>query len=703
MMLARNIRCLKKYGSNSKCFVLLSLRFRNFSLSRTTFNSKNALETELPDKDNLLRKFIFKKKTHTVQEITSQLDELIGKEVTLNGWISRKPRKVSKKLIFGELRDGNGDITQLLASEDSSKKCLEFLKTAFLEDAISVTGTIAIRREAKNQVKQQDTDCKWDLILKEYNILNKSNDLPSKLLETIKKNSDFPANLRYLQLRSKYYQDALKLRSKTASIVRKTLNLLNFIEIETPLLFKSTPEGAREFLVPTRKPRQFYALPQSPQQYKQLLMASGVNKYYQIAKCFRDEDLRKDRQPEFTQVDMELAFSNAEDVMLNVEQVVKNVWQDVRNLNFFKLNKDGDLIKVNHLDANDNFTKIPYLKALENFGIDKPDLRSGLTFKPLTFEEYGVKVIGEKAEEFPIFEICILRNAFNNTKETQTSLFDAQNYKSRIPISVSIESDQDCLNWYKNFEKIVKFESNTKLQKLILELNLQKGDIIAGSTRSKLPYENPTPLGRFRQLSIEAYPTKWRRKLLNFENKDITESVKPKDVFVASWIVDFPLFSPLEISETDSNGYPVYNYYNLTSTHHPFTMCNPKDYDLLSTNPLKVHGEHYDLVINGVELGGGSRRIHDTSLQKYIFNNILKIGNYQQLFGHLLNAFDIGCPPHAGLAIGFDRMCAMLLNSESIRDVVAFPKTKTGADAVVNSPSDVSDITLQEYHIKKLE
>lgn len=540
-----------------------------------------------------------------------------------------------------------------------------------MEDCVSIRGIV----EKRPPRDFNSNEVRWDLKILEYNTLNSSGVLNSQL-ESLKATPEaFPSQYRYLQLRLPFFQQALKKRAQAATIIRENFNKLLFTEIETPLLFKSTPEGAREFLVPTRRESLFYALPQSPQQYKQLLMASGIKNYFQIAKCFRDEDLRADRQPEFTQVDMEMSFADSKDVQNVIESTVKKVWSEVAKEEIMTIDgakgvKGGDFI---HLS---------YEEVLSKYGIDKPDLRSTIEHQDLS--DFAIAIEDKK---FPVFEVCVLRQAFEGKPNLPKALFDSAEYKTRKPIIFPIKSEKDLQEWHERFREIAKIHD---LEGLSQKLNLQVGDIIAGSTRSQLSYENPTPLGRFRQLAIQEFPTKWRRDAK----------------FVGAWIEDFPLFTPSEQpsspSPPSSAQYPVYNYDQLESTHHPFTMAKPEDYDLLATDPLKVKGEHYDLVLNGVELGGGSRRIHDSELQRFIFTEILKIDDPDRLFGHLLKALSLGCPPHAGFAIGFDRMCAMLIGSSSIRDVVAFPKTQNGADMVVESPSNVSDETLEEYHVKKL-
>ncbi|CCH45058.1 Aspartyl-tRNA synthetase [Wickerhamomyces ciferrii] len=609
----------------------------------------------------------FPKHTHTIQSISNDVERYWGKEVTLSGWIDKKPKKISKNIAFATLRDFEGNFTQIVTTdpEFASK-----LRSSQVEDCVSIKGII------ENRPSRNETDgIRWDLKIQDYTLLNSSDILASQLESLKSSPNSFPQQHRYLQLRLPFFQNALKSRAKASQIIRDNLNSLSFTEVETPLLFKSTPEGAREFLVPTRKESSFYALPQSPQQYKQLLMASGVKNYFQIAKCFRDEDLRADRQPEFTQVDLEMSFANAQDVQKIVESSVKKVWKEVGTEEIVTINKKGDIV-------NGDFIHLSYNEVLSRYGIDKPDLRSTVEIQDLS--DFAKAIEDDK---FPVFEVCVLKNAFeqNSKPKLPKSLFDSNEYRNRKPIIVPIKAESDINDWYTKMSSIANIHDLEGLQQ---KLNLQVGDIIAGSTRSRLTYENPTPLGRFRQLSISEFPDKWKRS----NNK-----------FIGAWIEEFPLFNPSEESTSVKTQYPIYDYEKLESTHHPFTMVNPEDYEFLETDPLKAKGEHYDLVLNGVELGGGSRRVHDVEIQRYIFTEILKISKPDELFGHLLKALSLGCPPHAGFAIGFDRLCAMLIESPSIRDVIAFPKTQNGVDPVVESPSDVSNEVLEQYHISKLK
>lgn len=622
------------------------------------FSSKIA---SLPDKQATLDKFLFPKSSHTINEVNESFATLKTTPITIHGWLDRKPKKISKSLLFGQLRDTNGDLVQVVCKDELLIKDINRLQ---IEDSVCIQGQVC-----ESKAKLAD----WDLKINSIQVLNGANEKAAQL-EALKYDGNqynFPPAFRYLQLRIPEFQKMLKKRSLAAKCVRDTLTGQGFNEIETPLLFKSTPEGAREFLVPTRQKHKFYALPQSPQQYKQLLMASGVHKYFQIAKCFRDEDLRADRQPEFTQIDLEMAFSTGEDVRKVVEKLAIAIWKNVRDLDI-QVPKGEDGLAVES-----TFPCMDYIDCLRNYGIDKPDLRSKLAFVDIS--EY---FSNPENIEFPVIEACVLKN---ETSKLQ-NLKDSKEYKARVPVVVAIKTQNDLEHWYESIGEMAQFDP-AKLSQLNQKLNLQVGDIVAVSTRAELPYENPTPLGRFRQLAIENYPESWRRNGVN------------KDTFVATWVVNFPLFSPAEVDL--SGKYPKYDFSSLTATHHPFTMLKLADYDKLSheSEYLNIRGDHYDLVINGVEVGGGSRRIHDPQLQNYIFQKILKISNSEQLFGHLLKAFDLGCPPHAGLAIGFDRLVAMLLGYSSIKNVIAFPKNQSGIDMVVESPSAVAEHRLREYNI----
>lgn len=612
-----------------------------------------------PAAETVVSKFSFPGRTHSITSLLNDAPTLeqSQKKVTLQGWIHKKPRKVSKNLTFASLRDTNGDIIQLVDSNSPS-----ILRSMKPESAVVVEGVVAKQRTEKEGV--------FDLVVSSSSVLNEANEKGSQL--TLGDTKDWPAEYRYLQLRQPELQAALKLRANAMKTSRSVLDSLGFTEVETPLLFKSTPEGAREFLVPTRKRNLMYALPQSPQQYKQLLMASGVHRYYQLAKCFRDEDLRQDRQPEFTQVDMEMAFANGADVREVVEKLVLNIFADTVNKNIYTLDGNGDLVKQT------TFNPMTFDEALSKYGIDKPDLRYTCAITDVS--EHAIS----PNADFPVCEILHITK--ENAPLSPEFLSEHRLYTNRVPDVIQI-TEENISSWN---EEVTQFQLSKALPVAV-------GDIVLTSTRQTTSYENPTPLGRARQLLIKAYPERWRRQLASGEQLPSIE-----DTFVASWVVDFPLFSPSSV-ESDTGEiqpYPKFDYTQIVASHHPFTMAVLEDYHLLETHPLKARGQHYDLVLNGVEVGGGSTRVHDSQLQNYIFKEIMKIPNSEKLFGHLLRAFDVGCPPHAGFAVGFDRLVAMLAGYSSIRDVIAFPKTITGADPMIGSPSASTSAQLAPYHVQ---
>lgn len=643
-------------------------------------------------RDIAASRFCFPSATHKIKEITKPSKDL----VTLHGHLHRKPR-IHAKRTFAELRDEDGRTIQLhMAPEFTDQKLIDRLASSGAEDSIVVTGFIQTKPPKKGS-----TEVEYEVAVSHFQNLN-TGGIDAAQLDNLKHTapSQIPPQFRYLQLRTPFYQKALRTRSKAVNFIRNVLvERFDFTEIDTPLLFKSTPEGAREFLVPTRSPSRFYALPQSPQQYKQILMSSGFSKYFQIAKCFRDEDLRADRQPEFTQVDLEMSFVNdKKQVMSVINEVVSKLWMKIGGKSIYTLDQNNNLSEM-HIDSEPNFSAITYKEALSKYGIDKPDLRSSLSFINLSNLLTPVK----RAEDFGVLEACVLKGAFDPSANFKIPhlLTDKTNYKQRKPIILAIKTDTDAKYWYKTFidKNVIKPTQNFSESNLLETLTLAPGDLLAFSTRAEMAYENPTPLGRFRQLAIDQFPDQWNRPIAKSDGSLQTDYSR-NEISVGAWVVDFPLFSPVEI-DSDDIEYPLYSDSQIESTHHPFTMANLEDFDLLQSDPLSVRGEHYDFVLNGVEVGGGSRRIHDPEIQEYVFESVLKISNYQELFGHLLKALGMGCPPHAGIALGLDRLCAMLIGSQSIRDVIAFPKNQSGTDPVVESPTDVPTKTLEEYYIKK--
>ncbi|CCK67861.1 aspartate--tRNA ligase MSD1 KNAG_0A01720 [Huiozyma naganishii CBS 8797] len=589
--------------------------------------------------------------------------------VAINGCSTSGPSGSVRALCLGRLRDVAGDTIQLVDSQDAQ------LVDCSLESAVQATGSL------ERKVGGGDAGG-YEIRLQRLQVLNAANGTPAQL-QGNKALGAFPPEYRCLQLRLRENQQLLRSRYEVALQIRSVLDGAHFTEVETPLLFKPTPEGAREFLVPTRQRSRFFALTQSPQQYKQLLMASGVHRYFQFARCFRDEDLRRDRQPEFTQVDLEMAFATGSDVMRTVEDVVVPVWSAHAVQGPLLTLAEGPTL----VEARGLLKRLSYRHVMTKYGIDKPDLRAP-AFQITSLEDNHVRAT--ENERFPVFEVLVVRGGSAPSGEWWTKLVHPDLYNSRTPLAVPIDTDEARDHWFERFSPMASFEDTSLINE---QLNLQRGDVVFGSTREPdhMLFENPTPLGRLRQLILA---TPWGQSNLFETQAD-----------VGAWVVDFPLFSPVETTTTTGTKrkYPNYEADKYISTHHPFTMVQLDTYQNLETSPLECLGQHYDLVINGVELGGGSTRIHDTALQDYIFKNVLDIHNSHELFGHLLDALAMGAPPHAGFAIGFDRMCAMLLGRDSIRDVLPFPKSVNGSDLVVKSPAVVPESVLKSYHIQYLK
>jgi aspartyl-tRNA synthetase len=497
------------------------------------------------------------------------------------------------------------------------------------------------------------------------------NEFPKDII--FKADTNFPPEQRHLQIRrDKRIRDALAFRSRAAGVCRSVLGGLGFEEIDTPVLFRSTPEGAREFIVPTRNRGLAYALPQSPQQFKQLLMASGISRYYQMAKCFRDEDSRADRQPEFTQLDLEMSFASGEQVMQCVEELVRSLWRELLAI-----------------DLPSPFGRLTYREAMSRYGSDKPDLR--LRTPPLSRIDHmlPLDLIGKLSRlRDPAVEMHLLPlGAAAGCLPRETREF----------VRAFMESP-DALAFLDNPDGgpgIFVYDSGRPLSGLHAfgfeaageverALHPEDGDLIVIQARRDVPFAGGgTALGRMRSIL-------YRRAA--------EAGLLPEpEGFEPLWITDFPLFSPSCDSEPGQGGAA-----GLASTHHPFTAPKTRrDVDLLLTDPSTAIGEHYDLVINGVELGGGSRRIHHAGMQRFIMSDILKMSEARIAdFGHLLEALRAGCPPHAGIALGFDRLVAVMLGRNSVRDVMAFPKGGRGEDLFVKSPSVMSEEALRTYHLR---
>jgi aspartyl-tRNA synthetase len=469
-----------------------------------------------------------------------------------------------------------------------------------------------------------------------------------------KVNEDLRLTYRYLDLRRPRMRRNLQVRHRAAKAIRDYFDSQDFIEVETPALFKSTPEGAREYLVPSRiHPGQFYALSQSPQQFKQILMVAGVERYFQIARCFRDEDLRADRQMEFTQVDVEASFIDREDIYRLFEGMLSKVWRDVL----------GTEIPT-------PFPRMPFVDAMNRYGVDKPDVRFGFELRDLseTFRNSSFKVFQATVAGGGAVKALNAKGLADLTQGELKSLEEvAKSLGARGLAFIKVEGGE----WK---SPIVKFMSEPERAAIASSLGTEEGDMVFFAAA---PWEKACAiLGRIR-LEVAALLQK-RGKL----------ELRPDD-WKFLWVVDFPLMS----YDEDRKAY--------VATHHPFTAPVPEDAGLLETNPRAVRGQHYDIVLNGMELGGGSIRIHQPALQKRIFEDVLKIPAdvVENRFGYMLRAFTYGAPPHGGIAFGLDRIAALLCGSTSIRDVIAFPKTQKGQDLMAGSPTPVTAAQLRELHI----
>jgi aspartyl-tRNA synthetase len=589
----------------------------------------------------------------------------------LHGYLGTQ-RQAGKNLLFAELRDISlSKSIQLVASNKTSTggdSVFEQLAKLNLETPVAIQGKVKSRKAKPSSSKPESgavqpvTDVEIELTR-----VFPLNHFPKDIMVT--QDSVFSAEQRHLQLRmEKNLRHALAFRSKAASILRTELCTGNdFVEIETPLLFKSTPEGAREFLVPTRTPGLAYALPQSPQQYKQILMASGIPRYVQFAKCFRDEDLRADRQPEFTQVDLEMSFATGEDVMKTVESVIKTLWKQLLDI-----------------DHNSAFPRMSYEEAMSSYGSDKPDVRLG---SKISRVEYMLPVdlirkIGPLND--PVVEVLKIPIS-EDVKETREFVGKFMDSPDAKPFNDNPDGQPGIFIFDPRKPlsglSVFGFEAAETIEEI---LDLEEGDMVVLQARKNTPLVGgSTPLGNLR-LALHKFAVQH-----NY--------LAAPQGFDFLWITEFPLFSPSVANEPGQGGAA-----GLSSTHHPFTA--PKtaaDVDLLLTDPAAVKAEHYDLVVNGVELGGGSRRIHSAAMQKFILRDILQMSEERlKDFDHLIEVLRAGCPPHAGMALGFDRLIAVMLGKESVRDVIAFPKSGRGEDLLVKSPTRMTEEQLQTYHLK---
>ena len=584
----------------------------------------------------------FRNRTHTCGELR---ETNIGEKVVLNGWVDT--RRDLGGVIFIDLRDRYG-ITQIVFEPKYNSQAHEGGKDLRSEFVISIEGTVRKRPE--------DTENKniptgfIDVMVDKIVILNESLTPPFQLNDNIDVNEDLRLKYRYLDLRRSKMQENFILRHKMYQIVRNYFNENSFIEIETPVLMKSTPEGARDFLVPSRINKgRFYALPQSPQTYKQLLMVSGFDRYFQIVKCFRDEDLRADRQPEFTQIDVEMSFVDTEDVYKMVEGLMKELFKKV---------KDYDLPVP--------FSRLTFDEALEKYGSDKPDLRFGLEMVTLNsvFEKSEFRVFKDALDQKGIITGLLVKNCGDYTRNQLDVLTD---FVKKLGAGglIWMRVKEDGLE-----APIAKFLSDDEKQGIINKLTAETGDLLFILSGPKL-----------KTLSIMGSLRLEMAARLNLIKNDAAPSLV--------WITDFPL---LEWDEETKRYYAM---------HHPFTSPKLEDIKLLDSEPQKVKARAYDLVYNGNEIAGGSIRIHDSKLQGKMFSALgISKNEAESKFGFLMNAFKYGAPPHGGIAFGFDRLAMLFTNENSIRDVIAFPKTTSGLSLMDESPSTVDELQLKELHIK---
>jgi len=584
----------------------------------------------------------FKKRTHTCGELR---ETHIGQTVTLNGWVDS--RRDLGGVIFIDLRDRYG-ITQIVFEPSYNAIAHEEAKDLRSEWVISVSGKVRRRPEGTENPNLETGLI--DVMIDEVTILNKAQVPPFPIEDEIDTNEEIRLRYRYLDLRRKRMQRNLILRHKMYQITRKYFDENNFLEIETPFLMKSTPEGARDFLVPSRLHKgHFYALPQSPQTYKQILMVAGFDRYFQIVKCFRDEDLRADRQYEFTQIDVEMSFVDEEDVFQVVEGLMIRLYKEALNI-----------------DLETPFLRLKFNEAMELYGTDKPDLRFDLKLINLNsvFEKSEFRLFADAVKKGGIVSGLNAKGCGNYTRNQLDVLTD---FVKKL--------GSGGLIWIKVTENglespTLKFFSEPEQKHLIDKMNAQTGDLIliqAGEWKKALAIMGALRLEMARRMDL------------------IKENSEPKIL----WITDFPLF---EYSEEEKR---------LVAVHHPFTSPKDEDVDLMLTEPLKVKAKAYDLVLNGNEIAGGSIRINTPEIQSRMFEALgISKEEAEEKFGFLLKAFKYGAPPHGGIAFGFDRMVMLFAGEKSIRDVIAFPKTSNGISLMDNSPSPVRPEQLKELHIK---
>ena len=564
----------------------------------------------------------------------------VGSKITLAGWVQRT-RKMGG-MTFVDIRDRYG-ITQLVFNQDVNLELFDLANSLGREYVIQAVGEVAERSNKNANMETGDIE----ILVSEMNVLNESKTPPFTTEDNTDGGDDIRMKYRYLDLRRNTVRHNLELRHRMAFETRRFLDQLNFMEVETPVLIGSTPEGARDFVVPSRmNPGEFYALPQSPQLFKQLLMVSGFDRYFQIVKCFRDEDLRADRQPEFTQIDCEMSFVDQEDVLQIFEGMVKHLFKFVKDIDFA-----------------DAFPRMTWHEAMRLYGSDKPDIRFDMKIVELKEEVSGRNFVVFDSVPY-VGGICATGCAVYTRKQLDelTDFVKRPQIGAKGMIYIRCEGD----GTYKS--SVDKFYSNDDLKVIAAKFNAKPGDLILMLAGAK----------RKTQKALCELRLEMGAKL----------GLRNKDVFAPLWVIDFPLF------EYDEE---LQRYFAM---HHPFTSPKPEDIPLLDTDPGEVRANAYDMVVNGVELGGGSIRIHNSELQNRMFHLLgFTEEKAQAQFGFLMSAFQYGAPPHGGLAFGLDRFVSLFAGLDSIRDCIAFPKNNSGRDVMMDAPAVLDPAQLDELNL----